>query len=593
MSRRPGGRLDRLAVGIVALPVLVLAAVTASVAQGPWGDQAVILLSTDRAASLRQLVGPYSRFGWSHPGPLYFYLLALPYKLLGSTERGLAVGSVLLTGAFAIGTVAAAGALAGPRAARWAGALSMVELAALGPTTVAQVWNPVAIIVPTGTFLVCAAALARGRRWALPACVVLGSFLVQTDVGTGVLVAGIGALALAVGLSTTGGGAGGGAWIEGGGGGLGDGVGPGWPIRALTGSAVLGLVLWLPPLVQEAGSRPGNLTQLVRFFTSSPPHQTPVHAVEAIGGALWPPFRGRLDARSPGLAVAVVVLVVFLGAVAATLRVARRRRRPEAGWLAAMAGLGLVAGVISADRVTGPLFSYLTDWSSAAAVVLLLALALALAPRLRPEWVGLLAGLALVAVSLINPPAGTIPGAQVDALWAQLRPQLTAGEPVHLRLASPGRWPWQAGVMVDLTRSGHPVSVDQSWLFLFGTQFAGGATSASGTTSAGGATSAGSGAGPPGGLLVFWAPGAGPVPAGRLVAEVPGTSVYLSPASRSGSEPNHSSTPLTPSSTGVQGTQPRWMPAFPGSRQLLASSPGRAGARSGAASTPAAAAMAW
>ena len=529
MSRRPGGRLDRLAVdrlavdrlavGLVALPVLVLAAVTASVARGPWGDQAVILLSTDRAASLRQLVGPYSRFGWSHPGPLYFYLLAIPYKLLGSTERGLAVGSVVLAGAFALGTVAAVGALAGPRAARWAGALSVLELAALGPVTVAQVWNPVAIIVPTGTFLVCAAALARGRRWALPACVVVGSFLVQTDVGTGVLVAGIGALALAAGLWTTAGGGGGGDWIEGGGG-----AGPGWPLRLLTGSAVLGLILWLPPLVQEAGGHPGNLTRLVKFFTSSPPHQTAVHAVEAIGGALWPPLRGRLDVRSPGLALSVVVLVIYLGAVGAALWVARDRRQPTAGWLAAMAGLGVLAGVASADRVTGPLFSYLTDWSSAAAVVLLLALALALPPRVRPEWVGLLAGLALVAVSLIDPPAGSVPGSQVNVLWSQLRPQLAAGEPVHLRLASPGRWPWQAGVMVDLTHSGHRVSVDQSWLFLFGTLFGAGAGAGAGPVGPGRAIPAGSGA-----LLVFWAPGVGQAPAGRLVAEVPGTSVYMSP----------------------------------------------------------------
>jgi len=513
---RPGGRLDRLAVGLVALPVLVLAAVTAFVTQGPWGDQAVILLSTDRAASLRQLVGPYSRFGWSHPGPLYFYLLAVPYKLLGSTERSLAVASVLLAGAFAVGTVAAAGALAGSRAARWAGALSVLELAAIGPSTVAQVWNPVAIIVPTGTFLICAAALARGRRWGLPAGVVVGSFLVQTDVGTGVLVAGVGAVALAAGLWVGRGPAG--LWVAPGaagaaGGGAGRGGG-GWP-RVLAGSAVLGLVLWLPPLVQEATGHPGNLTRLARFFTSSPPHQTLAHAVQAIGGALWPPLRGRLDAASPGLAASAVVLALFLGLVALTLRVARRRGRPEAAWLAAMAGLGVLAGVASADRVTGPLFSYLTDWSSVAAVLVLLALILALAPRAAPEWVGVAAGLALVTACFINPPAVSLPGAQVNALWSQLRPQLAAGEPVRLRLASADRWPWQAGLMVDLSHSGHPVSVDRSWLFLFGTQF--GRTTPAG--SAGGA------------LLVLYAPGSnhGRAPAGRPVAEVPGTSVYLSP----------------------------------------------------------------
>ncbi len=575
MIDRPGGRLDRLAVGLVALPVLILAMVTATVSQAPWGDQAVILLSTDRAASLRQLVGPYSRFGWSHPGPLYFYLLALPYKLLGSTERGLAVGSVLLAGLFAVATVAATGALAGPRAARWAAALSLLELAALGPSTVAQVWNPVAIIVPTGTYLVCAAALARGRRWGLPACVTLGSFLVQTDVGTGVLVAGVGGLALAAGawaVRDAGGRTGrlaGAGWhpVPRTGAPIDDafGAGAGW-LPVLLGSAILGLVLWLPPLVQEATGHPGNLTELVKFFTSSPPHQGIAHAVQAIGGALWPPLRGRLDAAPPGLAAAAAVLAVFLSSVGVVISMARRRGRPDAAGLAALAGLGVLAGVVSADRVIGPLLSYLTNWSSAAVLVLALALALSLVPDrgAGPEWagaaVGVAAGLALVAASFVVPPAGSVQGAQVDALWSRLRPQLPAGEPVRLRLASADRWPWQAGLMVDLTHAGHPVTVDPSWVFLFGSQFAGAAP-------AGAA------------LVVLWSPGsAGPAPAGRPVARVPGTWVYLSPARRSGSAPYQSKTPLTPSSTLVQGTQPRWMEALAGSRQFRASSPGRAGA---------------
>ena len=30
------------------------------------------------------LVGPYSRYGWNHPGPFFFYALTIPYRLLGS-----------------------------------------------------------------------------------------------------------------------------------------------------------------------------------------------------------------------------------------------------------------------------------------------------------------------------------------------------------------------------------------------------------------------------------------------------------------------------------------------------------------------------
>src|SRR5262249_23998336 len=45
------------------------------------GDGAVLELGTFRAVHHVQLLGPYSRFGWNHPGPLYFYLAAPFYEL--------------------------------------------------------------------------------------------------------------------------------------------------------------------------------------------------------------------------------------------------------------------------------------------------------------------------------------------------------------------------------------------------------------------------------------------------------------------------------------------------------------------------------
>src|SRR5581483_10215299 len=190
-ERRPDGsgrRMDWWALATVAVPGAVLLAQAARVSVGPWGDQAAIQLSVDRALRAGQLLGPYSRFGWSHPGPLYFYLLAGPYRVLGSTARGLLGASVLLTVAAAVGVVVAAGAIGGRLVARAAAAVVVAEMAALGPGILSQVWNPVATIVPTTLFLVCCAGLAAGRWWALAGVVGAGSFLVQTDVSTGLVV---------------------------------------------------------------------------------------------------------------------------------------------------------------------------------------------------------------------------------------------------------------------------------------------------------------------------------------------------------------------------------------------------------------------
>jgi hypothetical protein len=486
-EKRPLGRAP---FALLLGPILLVALVAVLVPLSPWGDQAVIQLSTDRAASLHQLLGPYSRFKWDHPGPLYFYLLLIPYKVLGGAARDLAVGSVLIAGTAACSTVAAVGHLAGRPAARWAAALSLVQLAAIGPGVVAEVWNPIAIVVPAGTLVVCCAALAAGHWWGLPASVAVGSFLLQTDVGTGVLVLGSVAAALVVAVLRR------------------RGV-PGW---LFAGTVGLGLLLWLAPLWQQLTGQVGNLTLLWHFFSSAPPHQTWRAALSAVAGALWPPLRGRLSAGPPGLGLSLFVLAAFVVVALVAVGRARRAGRPEAAWMAAAGLVGLLLAVVSAERVTGPLFSYLVDWASSLAVVVLLSLVLVRPAGLRARVVGGLAAIALVLTSLIDPPTNSAAGRQVDSLWAQIAPTVAGKGSVRLHLASADRWPWQAGLMVDLTHHGYQVSVDPAWTFLFGSQFAPGP---------------GADTGPE---LTVWRPDRGPRPPGREVGSAPGVSVFLTGA---------------------------------------------------------------
>jgi hypothetical protein len=70
---RPGPLL------VLALPLLVGAVrLAANLTDDFWsyGDLAVIELSVRNALRGHPLLGPYSRFGWDHPGPALFYLLA-------------------------------------------------------------------------------------------------------------------------------------------------------------------------------------------------------------------------------------------------------------------------------------------------------------------------------------------------------------------------------------------------------------------------------------------------------------------------------------------------------------------------------------
>ena len=90
----PDARERAVLVGIVllvALPVLGLA-----LANGPYGpteDHALLELGVRRvAAGHPPTLGVYSRFGWYHPGPALYYLLAGPYLLLGGSSMALPVG---------------------------------------------------------------------------------------------------------------------------------------------------------------------------------------------------------------------------------------------------------------------------------------------------------------------------------------------------------------------------------------------------------------------------------------------------------------------------------------------------------------------
>jgi hypothetical protein len=65
-------------VGLAVLPVIMPASRIISGMRGasPASDFALLELSTGEALRGAQLLGPYSRFGWRHPGPAYVYLQA-------------------------------------------------------------------------------------------------------------------------------------------------------------------------------------------------------------------------------------------------------------------------------------------------------------------------------------------------------------------------------------------------------------------------------------------------------------------------------------------------------------------------------------
>ena len=76
--------------------IVVLSIARRSSPTFPVSDEAVIELSTLNALQGHQLLGPYSRYGWHHPGPALYYLLAPFYGLSGHRSVGLSAGALAI-----------------------------------------------------------------------------------------------------------------------------------------------------------------------------------------------------------------------------------------------------------------------------------------------------------------------------------------------------------------------------------------------------------------------------------------------------------------------------------------------------------------
>jgi len=92
----------RLALLLALLPLAVSAVfvvATKGATYTPTADNALIELNTRDVGHHPVLVGLVSRDGWSHPGPVLFYLLATPYRLMGSSSIALSVGAIAINAA--------------------------------------------------------------------------------------------------------------------------------------------------------------------------------------------------------------------------------------------------------------------------------------------------------------------------------------------------------------------------------------------------------------------------------------------------------------------------------------------------------------
>ena len=213
-----------------------------------------------------QALGPYSRFGFDHPGPAYFFVQAPFSWVTGGSPHALFLGALVLNFGAAVAAVAVVRRCSGEAAGRWAAVVTGAYLLAVTPALLADPWNPYVLGMPLLLTIVLAAAGAAGSAAAWAGAAVAASYVVQTHVGTAPTLSAVFAVAIGVGLA--------GRRRRSGRACSGP-VGVGRRRMCFAAAGILLALLWAPPLVEQATHSPGNLTKLARFFGESHPEHDP------------------------------------------------------------------------------------------------------------------------------------------------------------------------------------------------------------------------------------------------------------------------------------------------------------------------------
>jgi len=244
---RAAAAVRRVAAGSWVPPLALVAALAvgaaAAAARGwaPAADMALIELRVRDVPGDLPLVGAYSRFGWSHPGPLHFWALALPYRLGWSSSEALLVATMALHALAGVVAWALARRI-DPRAGATVVVVVLVVLATTPAEFVGTPWNPYVALVGSVTMVVAGWATAERLPAGPVVAVVAGSLLVQAHVVTAPYVLAVAASAVALAL-----------WAH-----RGEDP-PEVPWRAAALAAGVGALLWMPAILQQLLGDDGNL----------------------------------------------------------------------------------------------------------------------------------------------------------------------------------------------------------------------------------------------------------------------------------------------------------------------------------------------
>lgn len=446
-----------------ALPVIV--ATIRAVADGwvPVGDQGIVATRAyDVFTHHAPLVGQYSLasdeagHATHSPGPLLYWLLAVPARLGAPASLTLVMG--LVNVAAIVGIVALARRRGGTSLMLLAAGAIILMSRSFSPESLHDIFNPSAALFPFALLILLCWSVACGDHRLVPLTVLVASFVAQCHLAFVPPTAGL-LLVAATGLRRA------------------------RARRSLLAGLAVGLLCWGAPLADQIANRPGNLSLLATAATSRKTTQgagagwralsrtigiTPrwlrapsstADRLSGISGGDYGDTRLNDVLRPANAAGTASTIAVLLGLVAAAV-VGVRSRRTD---LAAGAAIGLVlcaalAGVVSSTpiRATNTL-GYTLWWGSVvgmwAWVFLVWSAGVSVPARAHRAVAAALPAVAVAVVVGAKPDQHLPDYRPARAISARLA-GLPRGQTVLVVSSGPALVPIQPAVMFALRRQG-------------------------------------------------------------------------------------------------------------------------------------------
>ncbi|MCW7482084.1 hypothetical protein [Leptospira kanakyensis] len=208
--------------------------------------------------------GPYSRFQFNHPGPVYFYFLAFAEKLFFFFDSAYAryVFFTYLLNSFCIGFVfyQLTKIFKSPWAAVFLWISSFFVWKSLGFGFLFETWTPFVMICPFLVFIFSVANLSERKWWYLPVFLFTGSFLFQINI-MGAVPFGTGFLFIVFSVFK-------------------ERKTNHWKVKdlkfPLLVSGLLLFVVWLPVLIDFFQNFPGNISSVLKYLLKGGGNKKPV-----------------------------------------------------------------------------------------------------------------------------------------------------------------------------------------------------------------------------------------------------------------------------------------------------------------------------